>query len=62
MDKEKLQKLRDTAKRTLKILDELEQGRSSGEIVKKLGVDRSLVDYYKKHSDYFYLANTHAQV
>ena len=45
---EKIAKIREIAKRTLKILDMIEEGRTSREIVEKLGVDRQLADYYWK--------------
>jgi DNA-binding NarL/FixJ family response regulator len=41
-------KYRLTAKRTLKIIDLIEQGLSDGEIVRELRVERSLVFYYRK--------------
>ena len=44
----KVARIRIIAKQTLKILDLLEAGRTSQEIMRTLGVDRSLVDYYKK--------------
>lgn len=48
MDKTKLAKLRLAAKRTLKILDFLEEGLVDSEIVQKLAVERPLVAYYRK--------------
>ena len=44
----KVARIRIIAKQTLKILDLFEAGRTSQEIMRTLGVDRSLVDYYKK--------------
>ena len=41
-------KIRIRAKQSLKILDLLEEGRTPNEIVRELGVERSLVEYYKK--------------
>ena len=46
MNTQKLAKLRMTARRTLKILQLIEEGKTSQQIVEKLGVNRSLVDYY----------------
>ncbi len=48
MNTKKLEKLRFIAKRTLKILELIEEGKTSQEIVEALGVNRSLVDYYIK--------------
>jgi hypothetical protein len=46
MNTSKLEKLKSTAKRTLKILEMIEDKATPQEIVEKLGVNRSLVDYY----------------
>jgi hypothetical protein len=45
---EQLEKTRQVAKRTLKILDLIEQGLAAQEIVAKTGANRQLVDYYLK--------------
>ena len=41
-------KPRESAERTLKILDLLEQGKTDREIMDILGVERQLVNYYRK--------------
>lgn len=46
MNKQRLNRMRLVAKRTLKILDCIEDGLSAGEIVQKTGANRQLVDYY----------------
>lgn len=46
MNKEKLEQIKKTAKRTLKIIELIEQGLEPGEIVQKTGANRQLVDYY----------------
>lgn len=48
MNNKQIERIRITAKRTLKILDLIEQGLSVREIVEKTGADRQLVDYYIK--------------
>lgn len=48
MNKEIITKYRETAKRTLKILDMLEAGAKDKEIMDKTGVERQLVHYYRK--------------
>lgn len=45
---EKAGKLKDTARRTINIIDMLLGDATSGMIVRKIGAERSLVDYYKK--------------
>lgn len=47
MNLEKVKKLKETAQRTLKILELLEDNMPVQAIVEKLGVNRQLVDYYK---------------
>ena len=47
MNTEKAKKLKDIAKRTIKIIEMLEAGSTVQEIVEKLGCNRQLVDYYK---------------
>ncbi len=48
MNKPTFEKIKETAKRTLKILDLIKDGCSPGEVVKKTGANRQLVDYYFK--------------
>ena len=48
MNIEASKKLKDIAKRTIRILEELERETPVQAIVEKLGVNRQLVDYYKK--------------
>ena len=47
MNTEKAKKLKDIAKRTIKIIEMLEAGSTVQEIVEKLGCNRQLADYYK---------------
>lgn len=48
MNQERLERLKTTAKRTLKILELIEVGLTAREIVEKSRADRQLVDYYIK--------------
>ena len=45
-----IEKIKSTAKRTLKIISHIEEGLSANEIVQKIGANRQLVDYYIKVS------------
>ena len=47
MNEIKAKKLKDIAKRTIKIIEMLEAGSVVQEIVEKLGCNRQLADYYK---------------
>ena len=47
MNEIKAKKLKDIAKRTIKIIEMLEAGNTVQEIVEKLGCNRQLADYYK---------------
>ena len=48
MNENKLNELKRIAKRTLKILELLEQGLPPAEVALKAKADRQLVEYYKK--------------
>lgn len=48
MNKENAKKLKDNAQRTIKIIDMLENGATAQQVVEKLAVNRSLVEYYRK--------------
>ena len=48
MNQEKIQKLKETARRTIKILELIEQGLKPSEIALKAKCDRQLVEYYLK--------------
>ena len=48
MDIEKAEKLKRIAKRTVRIIELLEIDTPTQAIVEKLGVNRQLVDYYKR--------------
>lgn len=48
MNKETITKLRETSKRTLKILDLLEQDATDRQIMDATGAERQLVAYYRK--------------
>lgn len=48
MNTEKFKRLRAYAERTIKILDLIKAGKTSQQIVEKLGVNRQLVEYYIK--------------
>ena len=51
MNKETAQRLKDTAQRTINIVDLLMAGKTPQEIVKELACDRQLIEYYKKLLD-----------
>lgn len=46
-----IEKSRQVAKRTLKILDLIEEGITATEIVQKTGANRQLVDYYLNRAE-----------
>jgi len=46
MNKQAIEKIRNTAKRTLKIVKLIEEGKTGREIIEKTKADRQLVDYY----------------
>ena len=48
MNKDTAQRLKDTAQRTINIVDLLMEGKTPREIVQKLACDRQLIEYYKK--------------
>ena len=48
MNKDKANKLKTIAKRTVKIIDMLLEGKSVLDIKNELNCDRQLVEYYKK--------------
>ena len=51
MNKETAQRLKDTAQRTINIVEMLMAEKTPREIVSKLACDRQLVEYYKKLLD-----------
>lgn len=48
MNQEKIQKLKDIARRTIKILELIEEGLTASQIALKAKCDRQLADYYLK--------------
>jgi len=48
MNQKELDRIKEVANRTLKIVDLIAQGYEAQDIVKKTGANRQLVDYYIK--------------
>ena len=48
MDTKKAKKLKETAERTIKIIDLLEHGYTINKIIELTGASRQLVEYYEK--------------